>query len=152
MAASIVRGRLWLNLNCRGFALRRTAGLALLLCVAGCGSGFVRDCLLDGPYRLVAVDLPEDMILCRSIGTTGDCVGVGPGATIFQAGYNANYIVLARPPREWPKQANRSISEFYYVIRSSKEAVVGPMDKLEYDREKQRLGLPDFSRVFDDLK
>jgi hypothetical protein len=123
---------------------------ALAVFMAGCGSGFVRDVPLVGPYRLVAVDLPEDMILCRSIGTKGDCVGDNlPGETVFQAGADANYIVVARHPREWPKPANRSITFYYYVIRTANEAdpvsrltVVGPLDKLQYDRESQRLGLP----------
>jgi hypothetical protein len=53
---------------------------------------------------------------------------------------------------------NRSITFYYYVIWSANEAdlgpltVVGPMDKLQYDRESKRLGLPDFTVVFDDLK
>jgi hypothetical protein len=136
------------------------ASLALVLCAAGCDAGFVRDVPLDGPYRLVAVDVPEDMTLCRSVGTKGDCVGDGlPKATIFQAGADANFIVLARHPRRWPDAADRSISEFYYVVRSPGEAdvvkpiaVVGPMDEFEYDREKQKLRLPEFSKVFDDLK
>jgi hypothetical protein len=100
------------------------------------------------------------MALCRSIGTKGDCVGDGlPEATIYQAGINANYIVLARHPRRWTEPANRSISEFYYVIRTSNEwdlakpvSVIGPLDQWEFDVEKSRLWLPDFSKVFDDLK
>jgi hypothetical protein len=134
---------------------------ALAVFMAGCDlGGFYRDFPLVGPYRLVAIKTSEDMGLCRSVGTKRDCVGDNlPGPTVFQAGADANYIVVARHPREWPKPANRSIAEFYYVIRSANEAdpvtpltVVGPMDKLQYDRESQRLGLPDFTKVFDDLK
>jgi hypothetical protein len=99
------------------------------------------------------------MALCRSIGTKGDCVGDGlPEPTIFQAGINANYIVVARHPR-WTTPANRSISEFYYVIRTSNEwdlakrvSVIGPLDELEFNEEKKKLRLPEFSIVFDDLK
>lgn len=139
---------------------RWAASLVLVSLVAGCGSGFVRDVPLVGPYRLVAVDIPEDMALCRSVGSKGDCVGDGlPGPTVFQAGANADFVVIARHPRRWPEPADRSVSEFYYIVRSSAEAdivrpvaVVGPMDKQEYDREKQRLGLPEFSKIFDDLK
>jgi hypothetical protein len=137
------------------------ASLALSGSVAGCGTGFLRDVALDGPYRLVAVDHPEDMLLCRSVGTEGDCLGDGlaGGATVFQAGANAKFIVVARHPRRWPEAADRSISEFYYVIRSASEpdplaplTVVGPMNKLEYDKESERLGLPDFTKIFEDLK
>ena len=88
-----------------------------------------------------------------------DCVGDGlPEPTIFQAGFNADYIVLARHPRRLPEPANRSISEFYYVTRTSYDSdsrkpisVTGPLDELEFDREKTRLQLPEFGKVFGNL-
>jgi hypothetical protein len=81
-------------------------------------------------------------------------------ATIFQAGVNARYVVVARHPlHRWTEVHDRSVTEYYYVVRSPNEAdprtqltVVGPMDKLQYDRENQRLGLPQFTKVFDHLK
>jgi hypothetical protein len=136
----------------------RWASLAILLCLAGCG--FVRDEVLDGPYRLVAVDIPEDMALCRSIGTEGDCVGDGlPGPTLFQAGSNSQYIVFARHPRQREEASNRSVSEFSYISRQANErdvrtpvSVSGPFNEFEYQQEKRRLQLPEFNRVFADLK
>jgi hypothetical protein len=136
----------------------RWASLAILLCVAGCG--FVRDDALDGPYRLVAIDISEDMSLCRSIGTKGDCSGDGlPGPTVFQAGSNSQYIVFTRHPRRGNEAPNRSVSEFYYISRQANEwdarmrvSVSGPFNELEYQQEKRRLQLPEFSRVFADLK
>ena len=137
----------------------RWATLAGLLCVAGC-LGFVHDEVLVGPYRLVAVDVSEDMSLCRSLGTDGHCVGDGlPEPTIFQAGWNAEYIVLARHPRRWPEAANRSITEFYYIVHQANDwdvltrvSLIGPLNELEYEQHKKRLQLPEFSRVFRDLK
>jgi hypothetical protein len=136
----------------------RWVSLAILLCVAGCG--FVRDEVLDGPYRLVAVDISEDMALRRSIGTRGDCVGDGlPGPTVFQAGSNSQYVVLARHPRRGEEAPDRSVSEFYYIVRQANEwdvrmpvSVSGPFNEFEYLQEKRRLQLPEFSRVFADLK
>jgi hypothetical protein len=137
----------------------RLAGLASLLCVVGCG--FVRDEVLDGPYQLVAIDVSEDMTLCRSSGKNGDCVGDGlPGPTVFQAGANSQYIVLARHPRrQWDKVPDRSITEFYYILRQANEwdatkpvSVKGPFNEQEYREEKRRLQLPEFSRAFSDLK
>jgi hypothetical protein len=127
-------------------AMRR-ASLASLLCLTGCGNGFVWDEVLDGPYRLVAI-------------TSGSCVGDGlPDATVFQAGWSSKYIVIARHPRIWPRQADRSITEFYYIVRQPNEmdprtrvSAIGPLNEFEYQREKERLQLPDFSRVFKDLK
>jgi hypothetical protein len=134
------------------------AGLAIALCVAGCG--FVRDEVLDGPYRLVAVDISEDMSLCRSVGRDGDCVGDGlPGPTVFQAGWNSQYIVVARHPRHGKKAADRSVTEFYYVARQANDgdprtavSVRGPFNESDYLQEKTRLQLPEFSKVFADLK
>jgi hypothetical protein len=138
-------------------ALRR-ASLAFLLCVAGCG--FVTDEILDGPYRLVAVDVREDMALCRSIGTRGDCSGDGlPGPTVFEAGANSQYIVLGRHPSRRNEASDRSVTEFYYILRQGDErnapksvSVIGPFNELEYQQEKRRLRLPEFSKIFADLK
>jgi hypothetical protein len=138
----------------------RWATLASLVCVAGCGFGFVRDEVLDGPYRLVAVDVPDDMMLCRSSGKKGDCLGDGLlGPTVFQAGSNSQYIVLARHPYQGHEPPNRSVSEFYYISRQANEwnvfepvSVIGPFNELEYQQGKRRLQLPEFSTVFGDLK
>jgi len=128
-----------------------------LLCVAGCG--FVHDEVLDGPYRLVAVDISDQMMLCRSVGKTGDCSEGLRGPTVFQAGSNSQYIVFARHPCQWPEAPNRSITEFYYILRQANEwdatkpvSVIGPFNELEYQQEKRRLQLPEFSRVFSNLK
>ena len=136
----------------------RWACLGSLLCVAGCG--FVTDEVLDGPYRLVAVDVREDMALCRSIGTKGDCSGDGlPGPTVFQAGANSQYLALARHPSRRNEAPDRSVTEFYYISRQADErdalksvSVMGPFNELEYQQEKRKLQLPEFSRVFADLK
>jgi hypothetical protein len=136
----------------------RWVSLGSVLCVAGCG--FVTDEVLDGPYRLVAIDVREDMSLCRSIDTRGDCSGDGlPGPTVFQAGANSQYIVLARHPSRRNKAPDRSVTEFYYILRQADDrnapkpvSVMGPFNELEYQQEKRRLQLPEFSRVFPDLE
>ncbi len=101
------------------------------------------------------------MFLCRSTGTTGDCDGTGlPEPTIFQAGANSQYIVLARHPRrKWNEPPDRSVTEFYYIVRQADERdarkrvpVTGPFNELEYQQEKRRLQLPEFTKVFADLK
>jgi hypothetical protein len=132
----------------------RWASLASLLCVAGCGfQNFVHNEVLQGPYRLVAEDISEDMSLCRSVGEEGDCVGDSlPGPTVFQAGANSQYIVLARHARrQWDKPPDRSVTEFYYILLQN-ALVRGPFNEHEYQAEKRRLQLPEFSRVFSDLK
>jgi hypothetical protein len=89
----------------------------------------------------------------------GDCVGDGlPGPTVFEAGYNSQYIVFARHPRRWSDRIDRAVSEFYYILRRPDErtaiaiSVIGPFSEAEYQQEKVRLSLPEFTKVFHDLK
>ena len=135
--------------------------LVALLLLAGCWSfaGFVYDERLAGPYRLVAVDTMEQMILCRDMGG-GDCAGDGlPDETIFAAGADDRFIVLARHPRTWPDPPDRTVTEYHYVIRVPDEAergpygrVRGPFDETQFEAETRRLGLPGFSRTFEELR
>ena len=139
-------GRLWLV-------------LAAML-VAGCWpfAGLVYQEELAEPYELWAIDSMEDMMLCRAIGE-GGCVGDGlPGDTVFAAGANDRFVAFARHPREWPNPPNRTITEYYYVIRTPQDAqrgpygnVRGPFARDQFENEKRRLGLPEFSRFFQEL-
>lgn len=129
--------------------------------LAGClgGWGFAHDQPLIGPYRLVAVDVREDMIVCRGL-ASGDCVGDGlPGATVFAAGGNERYLVIARHPREFPQPADRTVTEYYFAERSADEGqpgarptVHGPFDRTAFAAQRRRLGLPSFTVLFEDLK
>lgn len=138
-----------------------TLGVPLLVACSPF-SGFVHDEVLDGPYRLVAVDVDEDMGVCLTSDiAAGNCVGDGlPGATVFAAGADANYVVVARHPRKWPSPPDRDVTEYYYVERTPDEAkrgvpaenVKGPFSARQFEQERRRLGLPEFSRVFDQLR
>ena len=124
--------------------------------------GFVYDETLDGPFRIVAVDTYEDMALCRTVNHNSDCIGDGlaGGPTIFMVGWDANYIVAARHPRSRSENhANRSITEFYYIVRAASDVdalksvkQVGPLNHEELAANKVRLNLPEFTRVFKSLK
>ena len=125
--------------------------------LVGCGSGFLHDEQLDESYRLVAIDTSDAMILCRRF-SSGDCVGDElPGPTVFAAGANARYVVLARHPSNL-SPPNKAITEYYYVIRPAETVplhrgdVVGPLGAGQFAAEGRRLGLPAFSRVFADLR
>lgn len=125
-------------------------------------SGFVHDEVLDGPYRLVAVDTEEDMIVCLTFrGDTNSCIGDGlPEPAVFAAGANARHVVIARHPRASLSRPDRAITEYYYVVRTPDEGerglpaknVKGPFDRQSFEEEKRKLNLPNFSRVFKDLK
>ena len=132
---------------------------AVLLAACPGGFGFVHDQPLIGPYRLVAVDDREDVVLCRGL-EGGNCAGDGlPGPTIFAAGGDDRFLVMARHPTKFPEPMNRAVAEYYYAERSADEGepgsrptVHGPFDEAGFDEETRRLGLPGFSVVFEDLK
>lgn len=144
----------------------KKAAFALALCVAtpllwSCigGWGFVHDQPLAGPYRLVAVDTRDDMIVCRSL-ESGDRVGDGlPGRTVFAAGADDRYLVIARHPSAFGEPLNKAVTEYYVVERRPDEAdpgsrpeVFGPFDQAEFDERVRQLSLPEFTIVFDDLR
>ena len=139
--------------------------LPLALLASACGPfwGFVHDEHLAGPYRLVATDSDEQMSLCRSAPNGGgDCFGDGlPGQTIFAAGADERYIVVGRHPHDFitGNSPPGATTEFYYVIRTPDEAergpyghVRGPFTEQQFENEKRRLNLPEFTRVFGHLK
>lgn len=121
--------------------------------------GFAHDQKLVGPYRLVAVDGREEMALCRSL-EGGDCLGHGlPGRTVFAAGADDRYVVIARHPSAFGEPLNKAVTEYYVVERSPDEAdlrfrpeVLGPFDQAEFDERVSQLSLPEFTIVFDDLR
>ena len=135
--------------------------IAGLLLIAGCTLfwSIGQDETLDGPYRLSTIDVDEDMSICWS-GPDGICIGDGlPGPTVFAAGYNKDYLVAAVHPTKFPGPMDRSITQYYYVTRSPDEAqklpysgIKGPFDQATYNREKARLHLPEFTRVFENLR
>jgi hypothetical protein len=116
--------------------------VGLLVAVAALAAcGFVHDQNIDGPYRLVAIDVDEQMGVCYSIKDA--CVG-RIGETVFAVGHDASYIVAARHPSN-----NRNVTEFFYLVRSldgpttdSSASVRGPFDAGQYDVERARLRLP----------
>ena len=140
--------------------LRRATMVGLLL-LAGCTpfSGMVHDEALDGPYRLSAIDTDEDMSMCWST-PDGACIGDGlPGPTVFAAGYDKHYLVAAVHPQRSSAPPDRSVTHYYYVIRAPDEAqrlpysgIKGPFDQATYTAEKARLHLPEFTRVFENLR
>lgn len=107
----------------------------------------------------MAVDYREQMIVCRSL-EGGNCTGDGlPDQTVFAAGADDRYLVIARHPSVFAEPMNKAVTEYYFAERSANEGdprsrpkLYGPYDKAEFDEAAQRLGLPAFSIVFDDLK
>ena len=139
--------------------LRTAFAMAALGFVAGCGN--VHDEKLVGRYRLVAIDTNEQMMLCWSVPSSdGDCLGDElPGNTLFAAGYNTNYIVAATHPSRSGQPVNRAVTHYYFVTRSPTDEIsypwgrtTGPLTEAQFNAAKAQRGLPDFSRVFEDLR
>ena len=121
----------------------------MTIVLAACG--FVTDEHIDGPYRLVAIDVNEDMGVCYSVNR--DCVGRIP-ETVFAVGWNNSFIVAARHPKN-----DRSRVEYFYIDRAvdgtfvdPSVSVRGPFDSQAFEQEKRRLGLPPFRREIAGLK
>lgn len=91
----------------------------MALAIPACG--FVHDEHIDGPYRLIAVDVTDQMSVCYQLKDA--CVGRIP-QTVFAVGHNPSYFVAARHPA-----SNREIIEYFYLARS----LDGPLPV--FDRE-----------------
>jgi hypothetical protein len=122
---------------------KRLFAVSLVIEMVLTGCGFVHDQTIDGPYRLVAIDVNEQMNVCYSI--QDSCIG-RIGETVFAVGHDASYIVAARHPSN-----NRKVTEYFYLIRSLDGPIVdpsasvqGPYDAVKFEAERVRLRLPAF--------
>jgi hypothetical protein len=127
---------------------------ALLL--SACIFDVMRDQQIVGRYYLVAIDLSENTKVCFPP-DDAFCVGEGlPGPAVFAAGGDDRYVVAARHPNVRSGTIDRTVTEYYYVIREPNDRrqgqVVGPLDEAEFRAEAQRLELPDFSITIDRLR
>src|SRR6478672_8112778 len=93
--------------------------LGSLLGSIGCFPFGAEDRHLDGPYRLFAADLPEQVMLCYDIGS-GACVGrVAP--TVFAVGWDARHMVAKRHPDN-----DRARVEYFILDRAKDFASADP--------------------------
>lgn len=139
----------------RALLLAAFAATALLL--AGCD--VIHDESLSEPYRFLAIDSADSMVVCRST-AGGGCVGEYlPRPTVFAAGADALYVVIARHPADANGQnTSRGVTEYYYVVRrpaddfQRPEDLTGPLTRAQFDEATRRLGLPGFSKVYRNLQ
>ena len=124
-----MRGRFWL----------------LTLAVALSGCGYIYDEPVSGPYRLVAVDIPEQMRVCYTL-EGGDCVGRIP-ETVFEVGFDDRYIVASS------RSPSNDVT-YFYIIRAGdgphvdpSVSVRGPFDATAFAGERSRLGLPELKPI-----
>ena len=131
--------------------------IPLVAAVAACGlllrgCGFVHDEHIIGPYRLIAVDIDEQMSLSYDCGD-GSAVG-RVGETVFAVGWNDRYIVAKQHPTN-----DRTRTNFFYldITKDAKfadpsQSVTGPLTEAEFNKRKSELALPQFTRVVRSLE
>ena len=141
---------------------RAVTCLLLLAAMPGCDN---RE-HIAGPYYLMTPEnrLDTSLFYCFE---DGGCAGDSlPDATVFAAGSDARHIVLARHPRSYGETwavTNTGRTEYFYLRRQpgnpepnagwSREpgAIAGPLSRAEFERATERLNLPPFTIVLDDL-
>jgi hypothetical protein len=122
-----------------------------LACIGMAACSSHRDITVDGPYHLIAEGDEAQMTLCYD--ATDGCIGrIAP--TVYAVGVDATYVVAARHP-----EGDRSITEFYYLIRSAdtptvdtSAAVRGPFDGPAFERVRNQLHLPALTYELPQLK
>ena len=117
-----------------------------------CGCGFDHDEQITGNYRLVAVDVMDQMSVGLSV-KGGNAIG-RINATVFAVGWDQRYIVAKQHPNN-----NRAVTNYYYLemAKDSQHAdpsasVTGPLTETEFKQRQVNLKLPDFTRTFKELQ
>ena len=107
---------------------------------------------ITGPYRLIAVDIDEQMDVSYDLGN-GSTVG-RIGETVFAYGFDQRYIVA----KQHPSNDRRITNYFYLEMAKDSEyadppaSVTGPLSLQDFESASQQLNLPKFSRVIKHLE
>ena len=124
--------------------------LMSVLLVSGCG--FVHDEHITGPYRLIAVDVDDQMSISYDL-EDGSAAG-RIDETVFAFGFDGRFIVAKQHPN-----GDRSVTNFFYLdmTKDSKyakpsDSVTGPLTERQFESEAERLNLPKFSRTLTALE
>lgn len=131
-------------------ALLSAMTLMSVLLVSGCG--FVHDEHITGPYRLIAVDVDNQMSISYDLGD-GSAVG-RINETVFAFGFDERFIVAKQHPN-----GDRSVTNFFYLDMTKDsnyadptDSVTGPLTEKEFESEAKLLNLPKFSRILTALE
>jgi hypothetical protein len=116
------------------------------------GCGFVHDDHLIGPYRLIAVDIDEQMSVSYSL-PGGSAIG-RIEETVFSVGWDEHFIVAKQHPNN-----NRRITNFYYLdiakdgaYADPSASVTGPLTEAEFIKRQSTLQLPIFRHTVKSLE
>lgn len=105
-----------------------------------------------GPYALLWIDTPDNISLCRDLGS-GSWTG-RVDAMVFAVGWNGRYVVAKQHPA-----GDRSRTDYFIVdslldsdLGGQADAVLGPLSKGEYDKKAVELKLPAFTKILESLE
>ena len=112
-------------------------GITMSSCVGG-GAFFTQR--LTGKYALWAMDgLAGNSLVEESADGRASKVLIGP--TVFSAGFDDQFIIVARHPETGPLQFDRKRTE-YYVVTIADGSVHGPADGDSFTALRQKLQVP----------
>ena len=111
------------------------------LVASGCvGGGVFYEQHLTGKYALWAVDgLAGNSLVEESPNGGGAKVIIGP--TVFSAGFNDQFIIVARHPERGPLTFDRATTE-YFIVTTVDSRVHGPADKASFPALRSELRVP----------
>lgn len=131
--------------------------LVLGLLILGCYDVGYHKKLNDG-YYISAIDIKENM----SIGFKDGKYGIGIiSPTVFAVGQNEKFIIVKQRPKKGLNSMQNDTTNYYIIplrdkiSRSAEKNLFGPMSKIEFDRKRIELEIPDdllFTHIFHDLE
>ena len=126
------------------------AAISVACLLSGCG--FFHDERLVGPYRLLAVDVAEEMAICEGA-SSGGCGWVVP-PTVFAVGWDTSFIIAKQHPFALPRAKPDKSTTTFWIIRVADRTVVGPLSEPDFELTRIKLGVPiglEFKKQFPDL-
>jgi hypothetical protein len=105
-----------------------------------------------GPYELLWIDTPDNLLICRPYGD-GGCIG-RIDSTVFAVGWDGRYLVAKQHPNN-----DRGITNYFIIdarndtdSADTAEVVMGPLTASEFQRKSHAMKLPAFSKVLASLE
>ena len=106
----------------------------------------------SGPYKLLWIDLPDEVQLVYDIGRGGSVPLVAP--RVFAVGSDDRYVVAKQHPH-----GDKAVTNYFIVDRRSVKSerdiegsAVGPLDEAAFRQQASTLKLPAFTKTLETLQ
>ncbi len=124
--------------------MRWSFGVLACLMLTACGAP-VRNEKLEAGYRLMAIDEPSMLMICK-LDKGGGCLESVP-ATIRAVGMDSRYIVAEQHAMDAPR------TNYYFidlnVPNSEINGVTGPLTQTQFEAKSRELDLPKLAWAVD---